>query len=382
MRNFVLTSTSVTDGHPDKLCDRISDAVVDRALTRAPDARIMSECAIANGLVFISTYGDRALGIDLPELVREVVGSVGYDDPTFNPANLSVITSTNRLPASVAERRSDVNATVFGFACRQTPEFLPLPIALAHRLARRLSDARREGALPFLYPDGQVQVAIRYRERRAERVDGVALATALTWQAPERLEVERLLEATVLRPELEADGLPEAVGATISINPPGAFLVGGPTRHAGLTGRKADIDTYGGYVRQSGAALSGKDPGRVDRSGAYMARHVAKTVVAAGIAEECEVQLSYRIGLDWPVSLAVDTFGTGRSGDDALADRLLEMFDFTPRGIDAAFGLSALPRQRGGRFFSDLTAFGHMGRLDLDLPWERTDRAGELEDLA
>lgn len=392
MRDFVFTSESVTAGHPDKLCDRISDGIVDRFLAMDPFARVEAECAVATGTLFLACRFASTARLDLPSIAREVIAETGYVGGAFDAAGCSILTSlaetttAARLEldeaalddAGIEAIAASHQVTAFGFACRQTAELMPLPIVLAHRLARGLERAR--GELPWLMPDGKVQVAVEYRDRRPARIHAVALTVALDPdRRPRPGELEEGLRARVIEPSFsEMEVRPDA-RTRLLVNPGGPFLVGGPARHAGLTGRKTAIDTYGEYARHSGAALSGKDPARVDRIGAYAARWAAKNVVAAGLAESCEVQLSWTIGLARPVSLVVETFGTGRTSEEAIAERLERAFDFRPAAIVRTFDLRRLPARAPSGFFARLAAYGQVGRTDLELPWERLDR---LEALA
>lgn len=391
MRDFVFTSESVTAGHPDKLCDRISDAIVDRFLAMDPFARVEAECAVATGTLFLAARFAAAVRLDLPSIARATIAELGYVGGAFDAASCSILTSlaetTTAARLEIDESALDDagieaipathQVTAFGFACRQTAELMPLPIVLAHRLARGLERAR--ASLPWLMPDGKVQVAVEYRARRPARIHALALTAALDPdRRPAPAELEEALRAHVVEPCL-AEVEPRPDPATrILVNPGGPFLEGGPARHAGLTGRKTAIDTYGEYARHSGAALSGKDPARIDRIGAYAARWAAKTVVAAGLAESCEVQLSWTIGLARPVSLVVETFGTGRITEEAIAERLARVFDFRPAAIVRAFDLRRLSARNPDGFFARLAAYGQVGRTDLDLPWERLDRVEAL----
>jgi S-adenosylmethionine synthetase len=405
MRNFVLTSTSVTGGHPDKLCDRISDAIVDAYLTLDPAALVNAECGVASGIVFVAAHTVAGAHVDLPAIVRGVIAEAGYADADFNPSNVAVLATatpmaqvaggigrgqTPRAGAGIDPRRrgggSDpvlrprpglVNATVFGHACRHTPEMLPLSIVLAHRLTRRLTEARLEGELAFLHPDGQAQVAVRYRDREAESIEGITLFSALTGGA-ELADVQGKLQEAIVAPVLDTLEVPLAPQALIAVNPADSGFGGGPTRHAGLTGRKNDIDLYGGYCRTGSAALSGKDPSRIDRTGAYLARYAAKNVVASGLAGECEVQVSYTMGRSAPVSVEIDTFGSAKVSEERILAALTGAIDFSADAADRAFHLNELPGRNGGRFFRQLAVFGHVGRRDLELPWERTDKADAI----
>ncbi len=391
MRDFIFTSESVTAGHPDKLCDQISDAIVDRFLALDPMAAVEAECAVAKGTLFLAARFASTARLDLPAIARERIAAAGYAGDAFDPESCAVLTSLVELappePPPIDEALLDEagleaipashQVTVFGYACRETATLVPLPIHLAHRLARALERARP--LVPGIMPDGKVQVAVEYRDRRPARIQAVALLVALD---PERLprprELEEALRVHVLEPAFAEEETGPDGRTAFLVNPGGPFLVGGPARHAGLTGRKTAIDTYGEYARHSGAALSGKDPGRIDRSAAYAARWAAKTVVAAGLAERCEVQLSYTIGRARPVSLGVDTFGTGRLAEEVLAAALERVFDFRPAAITAALGLRRLPATSPEGFYARLACYGHMGRTDLDVPWERLDRVEAL----
>ncbi len=387
MHNFVLTSTSVTGGHPDKLCDRISDAIVDAYLTLDPSALVNAECGVASGIVFIAAHTEASAHVDLPAVVRAIVEETGYADPDFNPANVTVLSSASPMvhpgrQAGASNGRmphsARINATVFGYACRHTEEMLPLSIVLAHRLARRLSEVRSGGELTCLHPDGQAQVAVRYRNRAPASVEGVTLFSALDTSAVKNVDIQRRLHEIVVKPILDQLDLRLSPEAEIAVNPADSGYVGGPMRHAGLTGRKTDIDTYGGYCRTGSAALSGKDPSRIDRTGAYLARYAAKNVVASGLASECEVQVSYTMSRADPVSVEVDTFGSAKVPEERIAEALRSTIDFNADAAMHSFHLNELPRRNQGRFFARLAVFGHFGRPEIDLPWEKTDKADEL----
>lgn len=399
MKNdFMFTSESVTEGHPDKLCDQISDAILDRFLQQDPYSGVITECAVSTSIVFIAARFASTASVDLPNVARQVINQVGYDQPVFNGKTCSIVTSLRELPPE--ERRvfdehslSDEEiecisvknqVTVFGFACDQTPAFLPLPIWLAHRLARRLTSVRLQKILPYLAPDGKTQVGVEYRNRQPHRIHSLTVigsqnvAVAAGGPTLETLRND-LQEAIINFVFLEEPIRPDE-RTRIFINPDGPFIVGGPSVHSGLTGRKNAIDTYGEYSRHSGAALSGKDPMRIDRVGAYAARYAAKNVVAAGLAAECEVQLSYSIGLARPVSVQVETFGTGMIPDEEIAARLSQHIDFRLAGILRQFNLRHLPATVRGGFYRKLAAYGHVGRMDIGLPWEVTDKAALLRE--
>jgi S-adenosylmethionine synthetase len=387
-RAMIFTSESVTPGHPDKLCDQISDAVVDAFLQRDPSARAVVECAVATGVVFLAARFAADATIDLPSLARKVIADVGYVEGRFEARSCSILTSLVELPlelrqpvdaapdeAALEAYRAQDQANVFGYACRETPELMPLPISLAHRIARALDRARL--AEPRLSPDGKTQVSIEYLDGRPARIYAIAATAAMAADGSER-EIRDRLHALIVDAFQDGEMRPDN-RTEIHINVGASYETGGPARHAGLTGRKNGIDTYGEIARQSGAALSGKDPSRIDRVGAYAARHAAKNVVAAGLAERCEVHLAYAIGESRPLSLSVATFGSGVMPDQDIADRIEQSLDFRPAAIVHRFGLRTAPALRGDRgFYRPLAVYGHFGRADLDLPWEATDVADAL----
>ncbi len=387
---FVFTSESVTEGHPDKLCDQISDAVVDAFLAAEPASRVIAECAVAKGILFVAVRFTSTAAVDVPSVAREVIRRVGYTHGGFDARSCSILTSINEAPEPyepIDERALDEagldavtakhQCTLFGYACRQSPALMPLPVWLAHKLARRLAEAGR-GELDHLAPDGQAQVAVVFEDGRPRRLDAVTLvASTLPDREPSLGGLRDDLMQAVIGPALEDEPVGLDRDTRVNINPEGLVPIGGPELHAGLTGRKTAIDTYGEFSRNSSAALSGKDPSRIDRVGAYAARHAAKAVVAAGLAEQCEVQLSYSLGLSQPVSLRVDTDGTGTRPDEELGRALRRSLDFRPAGIVARFGLRHLPDARGGRLYERLAAYGQMGRTDLEPPWEDVAEAAE-----
>ena len=397
--NFIFMSESVTEGHPDKLCDQISDAIVDRFLQQDPASAVVAECAVSTGIIFLAARFASDTVVDLSEVARRMISQVGYNQPDFNARTCTIVTSLKNLPdeyrlaideRQMSPREFDIApvrnaATAFGYACDQTPTLMPMPIELAHRLARRLTVARRQKILPYLTPDGSIQVGVEFRDRRPSRVHSLTIVASADQTtssgAPAPIRFNSDVREAVINPVFDqADVRPDA-NTLIFINPEGAFPIGGPPAHSGLTGRKTAIDTYGEFSRQSGSALSGKDPSRIDRVAAYAARYAAKNVVAAGLARECEVQLSYTIGLAHPVSLCVETFGTGVIGDEEIARLLGQFFDFRLLGILQRFGLRYLPAQVQGGFYQKLAAYGHMGRTDLETPWERTDMAELLSEF-
>jgi S-adenosylmethionine synthetase len=395
---IVFTSESVTKGHPDKICDQISDALVDAFLYIDPDARVSAECAVATGLVFLAVTSDSDASVDPAGVARKVIRDIGYTEAQgFDPEDASVISNVaHRAPgtpgrgrrAPAADAAASDQASVFGYACRHTAEAMPLAIALAHRLARRLDEVRRQKVLPYLGPDGKVLVAVEFEDRRPVRVHTVVVnvqhaeGVGISGTRGPRVVLEGDIREAVLQPVLADAALNIDGTARLFVNPGGAFVVGGPRRDAGLTGRKNTVDTYGGYVRHGGGALSGKDPGHVDRFGAYLARYAARNLVAAELASECEVHVAYAIGQAKPLTVSVDTHGSGVIPDDRLAQALSETIDLRPAAVVDRLGLRGLPADHDGSFFVGLAAYGHFGRIDLDAPWERDDRASELKRAA
>jgi S-adenosylmethionine synthetase len=398
-KDFMFTSESVTEGHPDKLCDQISDALLDRFLQQDPYSGVIAECAVATAIVFIAARFASQATVDVPGVARHVIEQVGYNQPAFNAKTCSIVTSLKELPdeerrsfdeRALSEEEMDHIAvknqvTVFGFACDQTPAFLPLPIWLAHKLARRLGEVRKSRILPYLSADGKTQVGVEYRNRRPYRIHTMTVvgsqAQSPTAGGPSLTRLQDDLQDTVVKDVFQDEEIRPDDKTRIFINPDGPFILGGPSVHSGLTGRKNAIDTYGEYSRHSGAALSGKDPTRIDRIGAYAARYAAKNVVAAGLATECEVQLSYSIGLSHPVSIQVETFGTGVLPDEDIMALLHRYFDFRLAGILKQFNLRFLPSAMKSGFYRRLAAYGHVGRTDLNLPWEATDKASVLREF-
>jgi S-adenosylmethionine synthetase len=391
--DFIFTSESVTTGHPDKLCDQVSDAIVDHFLSQDPNAGIIAECAVASGVLFISAHYAYRGGLAIPDVARAVIRGIGYPREVFDADACTVMTSfmdhTARHyreldldaldEAGIGRISAKDQVTVFGYACDQTEALMPLPISIAHSLVRRLDDPSLHTELPYLLPDAKVQVGVEYHGGRPARIHSVALETSQREQGGpgmDRLQAD--LIHGVITPVLSEQPVAPDGNTHYFINPEGPVIGGGPAVHSGLTGRKTGIDTYGEYARHSGAALSGKDPMRIDRIGAYMARYAAKNAVAAGLAGECEVQLSYSIGSAGPVSLRVRSFGTGTIDDDEIANRLQDAFDFRIGAIVRDLRLRHLPAEHPEGFYRRLAAYGHMGRTDLDLPWERTDRADQL----
>jgi S-adenosylmethionine synthetase len=388
--DFMFTSESVTAGHPDKLCDQISDAIIDHILLQDPHARIRAECAVSNAIVFIASQFATSAKVDFPYLARKVIKAVGYDEQDFNSHTCSILTAPKGLPPDKKYRFNEHEltdaeiekipvrnqVTVFGFACKQTPDLMPLPIWLAHRLSRRLDLVRYKKILPYLTPDGKVQVGVAYRNREPYRVHSVTVtASQREGRKPSLKVLEEDIREAVIMPALSDGPIMPDNGTKVFVNPDGPIIVGGPSVHSGLTGRKSAVDTYGEYSRHSGDALSGKGPIRIDRVGAYMARYAAKNIVSAGLAAECEVIVSYSIGLSRPVSLQVQAKGTGKLPDGDLTAIAEKHFDFRLAGILKRFNLRYLPGMNPTGFYQRLAAYGHMGRDDMDLPWEKVDMA-------
>lgn len=392
-KDFMFTSESVTDGHPDKLCDQVSDALIDRFLQQDPFSRVVAECAVSKGILFIAARFASQASVDIPDVARQVIGQIGYEHGAFNAKDCTVMTSLMELPAlsypqpderqmgeeeleAIAARNQ---ANVFGFACNQSAAMMPLPIWLSHKLARRLAAARFQKQLPYLAPDGKTQVGVEYRDGRPHRIHSITLVASQWSTAPRGHDKLRDdLHEHVIEPAFLAEELRPDARTHVFINPDGPVVNGGPSLHSGMTGRKNAVDTYGEYSRHSESALSGKDPSRIDRVGAYAARYAAKNVVAAGLAQACEVHLAYSIGITRPVSVQVDSFGTGSIPDAEIADRVHAHFDFRPAGIVRAFNLRYQPQLFRGGFYRRLSVYGQVGRMDVGLPWEATDKAGLL----
>lgn len=391
----LFTSESVTEGHPDKICDQISDAVLDAFLREDPNARVACEVSVATGLVLvIGEISSRADYVDIPAIVRNTIKDIGYTRAKygFDYKTCAVLTSLNEQSADIAQgvdralearegqmTDEEIEALgagdqglMFGFAVNETPEYMPMPIALAHRLSRRLAEVRKDGTLSYLRPDGKTQVTVEYEGDKPVRVDTIVVSTQhaedITLEQIQKDIKEHVILPVVPEQFLDAD-------TKYFINPTGRFVIGGPQGDAGLTGRKIIVDTYGGYARHGGGAFSGKDPTKVDRSAAYAARYVAKNIVAAGLADKCEIQLAYAIGVARPVSISVDTFGTGKVSEAKLVELIRKHFDLRSAGIIKELGLR-------NPIYKQTAAYGHFGRTDIDLPWERTDKAEILKQEA
>ncbi|MFS0515815.1 methionine adenosyltransferase [Nostoc sp. UIC 10607] len=389
-KDFMFTSESVTEGHPDKLCDQISDAIVDRFLQQDPYARIITECAVSTGIIFIAArFQSNTNNVDFTNVARQVIEKVGYDKKEFNAKTCSILTSLKELSPSkyhlfdektlsdeeIEKITVNNQVTVFGFACNQTYSLMPLPIWLAHKLARQISEVRSQQILPYLTPDGKTQIGVEYKNHRPYRIHSITvIASQNKPSKPEFQQLQDDIRETVIYPVFKDEDVKPDAQTRIFINPDGPFIRGGPAAHSGLTGRKNAIDTYGEYSKHSGSALSGKDPIRIDRVGAYIARYAAKNIVAAKLADECEIQLSYSIGLSRPVSVQVETFGTGKIADEEITTLLEKHFDFRLAGIIKQFNLRHLPSLTKGGFYRKLSAYGHVGRMDIELPWEKVDK--------
>lgn len=394
-KRHLFTSESVTEGHPDKICDQISDSILDAILSKDANARVACETTVTTGLVLVAGEITTSTYVDIPKIVRETIQGIGYTRAKygFDAETCAVLTSIDEQSADIAmgvdqalEAREgqmtdeEIEAIgagdqglMFGFACNETNELMPLPISLAHKLARRLTEVRKDDTLPYLRPDGKTQVTVEYDENgKPVRVDTIVISTQhhpeIAWE-----QIDRNLKEFVIKPVVPAELIDEET--KFFINPTGRFVIGGPQGDAGLTGRKIIVDTYGGYARHGGGAFSGKDATKVDRSAAYAARYVAKNIVAAGLAEKAEVQLAYAIGVAQPVSISVDTFGTGKVSEEVLVELIRNNFDLRPAGI-----IKMLDLRRP--IYKQTAAYGHFGRTDVDLSWERTDKAAALKEQA
>ncbi|MEM0951339.1 MAG: methionine adenosyltransferase [Cyanobacteria bacterium P01_H01_bin.74] len=400
---YLFTSESVTEGHPDKICDQVSDAILDAFLTKDPKARVAAETTVTTGLVLVSGEITASCYIDIAAVVRKTVEEIGYiGEPAggFDARTCAVLLTIDEQSSDIAggvdtaqEIRSKLSdneidqigagdqGIMFGFACNETREYMPLPIQVSHALTRKLADVRKNNVLGYLRPDGKAQVTVEYIDEKPARIETIVISTQ---HDP---EVDGETDNTKIQARIAQDLKQHVVDAVFQeftvkpdaetkyfINPSGRFVIGGPQGDAGLTGRKIIVDTYGGYSRHGGGAFSGKDPTKVDRSAAYAARHAAKNMVAAGLAERCEVQLGYAIGVAAPMSVNVNTFGTSAYDDTQLSQLLEELFDLRPAAIIQNFDLQNLSKKNNGRFYANVAAYGHFGRDELDLPWEKLDK--------
>lgn len=410
-KRFLFTSESVTEGHPDKVCDQISDAILDEFLTKDRQSRVAAETTVTTGMALVCGEITADCYVDIPQVVRNTIRNIGYTGSNaggFDANTCAVLTSIDEQSTDIgngvnkAFESRDFNADtsvteteeigagdqgiMFGYACNETPELMPLPISLAHKLSYRLTQIRKQGLVDYLRPDGKSQVTVEYVDGKPSRIHTVLLSTQHNPEIngiSDNKKVQEIikndLKNLVIDEVFSHENIKIDDDTIILINPSGRFVIGGPQGDSGLTGRKIIVDTYGGYSRHGGGAFSGKDPTKVDRSAAYAARYVAKNVVAAGLAEKCEIELAYAIGVAEPVSIMVDSFGTGKISDDEISDLVAKNFDLRPAAIIKQFDLRNLPAKNGGKFYQLLAAYGHMGRTDIDVPWEATDRADLLK---
>lgn len=405
---FLFTSESVTEGHPDKICDQISDTILDTLLAQDPRSRVAAEVVVNTGLVLITGEITTKAHVNYVDIARKKIAEIGYTnaDNGFSANSCAVMVALDEQSPDIAqgvnvahevrtgaEEDAALEAVgagdqgiMFGFACDETPEFMPMPIALAHRLARQLSVVRKNGTLPYLRPDGKTQVTVVYEGDKPVAIDTILISTqhdaaidGISDEANVQKRIKADLWTHVVLPSFSDTSVKPNDQTRYLVNPTGKFVIGGPQGDSGLTGRKIIVDTYGGYARHGGGAFSGKDPTKVDRSAAYASRHAAKNIVAAGLASKCELQISYAIGVARPTSMHIDTFGTGKVDDETLLRLVKDHFDLRPAAIIKNFDLQNLPSERKGRFYQDVAAYGHMGRNDLDLPWERLDKVEILK---
>lgn len=409
-KNFLFTSESVTEGHPDKVCDQISDAILDEFLTKDNRSRVAAETTVTTGMALVCGEITSDCYVDIPQVVRNTIRNIGYSGSCsggFEADTCAVLTSIDEQSTDIGngvnkalESRSDNSDTsvvetgdlgagdqgiMFGYACNETPELMPLPISLAHKLSYRLAQVRKQNIVDYLRPDGKSQVTVEYKDGKPSRIHTVLLSTQhnpIVNGEKDNSKIQQIikndLKKYVIDYVFENQDIKPDSKTVILINPSGRFVIGGPQGDSGLTGRKIIVDTYGGYSRHGGGAFSGKDPTKVDRSAAYAARYVAKNIVAAGLADKCEIELAYAIGVAEPLSIMVDTFGTGKIADEDIEKLVRKNFDLRPAGIISTFDLRNLPTKNGGKFYQLLAAYGHMGRTDIDVPWEHIDKADVL----
>ena len=410
LKNFLFTSESVTEGHPDKVCDQISDAILDEFLTKDSKSRVAAETTVTTGMALVCGEITSNCYVDIPTVVRNTIKSIGYNGEEgggFDYKTCAVLTSIDEQSTDIAggvnkalETRNDNADTskdetldigagdqgiMFGYACDETPELMPLPIALAHKLAYKLAEVRKQRRVNYLRPDGKSQVTVEYVDGKPKRIDTIVISTQhdpIVNGVEDNQKIQEIIRKDmielVIKPVFEGYEVKPDETTKYLINPSGRFVIGGPQGDAGLTGRKIIVDTYGGYSRHGGGAFSGKDPTKVDRSAAYAARWVAKNIVKAGLAQKCEIELAYAIGQAQPVSVLVDTFDTGKISDEELSKIVAETFDLRPAAIIKEFDLRNLPAKNGGKFYQKLAAYGHVGREDFFVPWEQTNMAETL----
>ncbi len=413
-KNFLFTSESVTEGHPDKVCDQISDAILDEFLTKDNKSRVAAETTVTTGMALVCGEITSDCYVDIPSVVRQTIKNIGYvgeNGGGFDYKTCAVLTSIDEQSSDIAggvnkalearNENADTSAMeteeigagdqgiMFGYACDETPELMPLPISLAHKLSYRLSRVRKKGIVDYLRPDGKSQVTVEYKDGKPSRIHTILISTQhdpVIGTISDNSKVQEIIKNDIRQNVIDFVFKNERIkpdeNTIILVNPSGRFVIGGPQGDAGVTGRKIIVDTYGGYSRHGGGAFSGKDPTKVDRSAAYAARYVAKNIVKAGLAEKCEIELAYAIGVAEPISVLVDTFGTGKISDEDLAELVNNNFDLRPVGIIKKFDLRNLPAKNGGKFYQKLAAYGHMGRTDIDVPWEETDKAEALKTQA
>ena len=413
-KNFLFTSESVTEGHPDKVCDQISDAILDEFLTKDNKSRVAAETTVTTGMALVCGEITSDCYVDIPSVVRQTIKNIGYvgeNGGGFDYKTCAVLTSIDEQSSDIAggvnkalearNENADTSAMeteesgagdqgiMFGYACDETPELMPLPISLAHKLSYRLSRVRKKGIVDYLRPDGKSQVTVEYKDGKPSRIHTILISTQhdpVIGTISDNSKVQEIIKNDIRQNVIDFVFKNERIkpdeNTIILVNPSGRFVIGGPQGDAGVTGRKIIVDTYGGYSRHGGGAFSGKDPTKVDRSAAYAARYVAKNIVKAGLAEKCEIELAYAIGVAEPISVLVDTFGTGKISDEDLAELVNNNFDLRPVGIIKKFDLRNLPAKNGGKFYQKLAAYGHMGRTDIEVPWEETDKAEVLKTQA
>lgn len=413
-KKFLFTSESVTEGHPDKVCDQISDAILDEFLTKDNKSRVAAETTVTTGMALVCGEITSDCYVDIPSVVRQTIKNIGYvgeNGGGFDYKTCAVLTSIDEQSSDIAggvnkalearNENADTSAMeteeigagdqgiMFGYACDETPELMPLPISLAHKLSYRLSRVRKKGIVDYLRPDGKSQVTVEYKDGKPSRIHTILISTQhdpVIGTISDNSKVQEIIKNDIRQNVIDFVFKNERIkpdeNTIILVNPSGRFVIGGPQGDAGVTGRKIIVDTYGGYSRHGGGAFSGKDPTKVDRSAAYAARYVAKNIVKAGLAEKCEIELAYAIGVAEPISVLVDTFGTGKISDEDLAELVNNNFDLRPVGIIKKFDLRNLPAKNGGKFYQKLAAYGHMGRTDIEVPWEETDKAEVLKTQA